>query len=63
MIEDTHGFLKQRQQNTVRLKKEAPDLVEGFNELMRHYYKGDALDKKQRELMAIACSIAQCCEP
>jgi alkylhydroperoxidase/carboxymuconolactone decarboxylase family protein YurZ len=63
MIEDVHDFLNKREQNTLRLKKETPNLFDGFNELVRHYYKSEALDKKQRELVAVACSIAQCCEP
>jgi len=63
MIENMKDFLNKRKANTERLRKEAPDLFDGFNELIRHYYKSDALDRKQRELIAVACSTAQCCEP
>jgi alkylhydroperoxidase/carboxymuconolactone decarboxylase family protein YurZ len=63
MIENVKDVLKKRKTNTERLRKEAPDIYEGFNELMKHYYKSGVLDRKQRELMAVACSTAQQCVP
>lgn len=63
MIDDVNEFLKKRKANEARLAKDAPDVQEGFKELIKHYYKSDALDRKQRELMAVACSVAQCCVP
>lgn len=32
-------ILKKRTENRARLEKEAPNLYNGFNELMKHYYK------------------------
>ena len=63
MIENVKDFLNKRKTNTQRLRKEAPDIFEGFNELIKHYYKSDVLNRKQRELMAVACSTAQQCVP
>jgi len=45
-----------------RLEKEAPELYNGFNELMKHYYKPGALARKYKELAAVALSVAMRCE-
>lgn len=37
-------ILKKRTENRARLEKEAPNLYNGFNELMKHYYKHGVLD-------------------
>jgi alkylhydroperoxidase/carboxymuconolactone decarboxylase family protein YurZ len=63
MIEDARGYLEKRKENTKRLREEAPEIFDGFNELINHYYKSDTLDRKQRELMAVACSTVQRCVP
>lgn len=39
-------ILKTRTKNRKRMEKEAPDLYDGFNELLKHYYKPGALDRK-----------------
>lgn len=36
-------ILKNRKKNRERLEKEAPDLFNGFNELMKSYYKEGAI--------------------
>jgi AhpD family alkylhydroperoxidase len=56
-------ILKKRAKNRVRLEKEAPNLYNGFNELMKHYYKPGALERKYKELMAVALSVATRCVP
>ncbi|MEW6685139.1 MAG: carboxymuconolactone decarboxylase family protein [Candidatus Edwardsbacteria bacterium] len=56
-------ILKKRKINRSRLEKEAPDLYNGFNELVKHYYKHGALDRKQKELMAVTASVATRCIP
>ena len=56
-------ILKKRIKNRERLEKEAPDLYNGFNELMKHYYKHGALDRKYKELMAVTASVATRCVP
>lgn len=57
------GILKKRASNRERLEKEAPDLYNGFNELMKHYYKHGVLERKYKELMAVAASVAKRCVP
>jgi len=56
-------ILKKRNEGKNRLKKEAPDLYNGFNELMKYYYKHGALDRKYKELMAVTASVATRCVP
>jgi len=56
-------ILKKRTDDRDRLKKEAPNLYNGFNELMKQYYKPSALDRKYKELMAVAASVATRCIP
>ena len=56
-------ILVKRRKNRDRLEKEAPDLFNGFNELMNHYYKKSALDLKQKELIAVGAAVATRCIP
>ncbi len=56
-------ILKRRAVDRERLEKEAPNLYNGFNELMRQYYKPSALDRKYKELMAVTASVATRCIP
>ena len=55
--------LKKRTGNRERLEKEAPNLYNGFNELMKHYYKHGVLERKYKELMAVTASVATRCVP
>jgi len=55
-------ILKNRANNIKRLEKEAPELFNGF-ELLKHYYKPGALDRKTKELMAVAAAVATRCVP
>ena len=56
-------ILKKRTENGERLEKEAPNLYNGFNELMKHYYKHGVLERKYKELMAVAAAVATRCVP
>jgi AhpD family alkylhydroperoxidase len=62
-MENLEEILVRRKKNRDRLEKEAPDLFNGFNELMRHYYKESALDLKQKELIAVGAAVATRCIP
>jgi AhpD family alkylhydroperoxidase len=57
------GILVNRKKNRDRLEKEAPDLFNGFNELMKHYYKESALELKHKELIAVGAAVATKCIP
>ena len=56
-------ILKKRTNNRKRLEQEAPDLFNGFDELLKHYYKHGVLDRKYKELIAVATSVATRCVP
>lgn len=62
-MDTAKSILKARNENRSRLQKEAPDLFQGFNDLMKCYYKHGSLDRKQKELMAVTASIATRCIP
>ena len=56
-------MVKKRAEKMQRLKEAAPNLSDGFNELMKYYYKQDGMERKWKELMAVACSVASRCAP
>jgi AhpD family alkylhydroperoxidase len=56
-------ILIKRKKNRDRLEKEAPNLFNGFNELMKNYYKDSALDQKYKELIAVGIAVATRCIP
>jgi AhpD family alkylhydroperoxidase len=56
-------ILIKRKKDRDRLEKEAPNLFNGFNELMKNYYKNSALDQKYKELIAVGAAIATRCIP
>ena len=56
-------ILRNRTADRERLEKEAPNLYQGFNELMKHFYKPSALERKYKELMAVTASVATRCVP
>ena len=60
---DVDGILRKRAANRERLEREAPDLYQGFNELLKRYYKPGALERKHKELMAVTASVATRCIP
>ncbi len=56
-------ILEKRTSNRARLEREAPNLHAGFNDLMTAYCKPSALERKHKELCAVAASVATCCIP
>jgi pyruvate dehydrogenase E2 component (dihydrolipoamide acetyltransferase) len=56
-------ILIKRKKNRDRLEKEAPNLFNGYNELMKNYYKDSALDQKYKELIAVGAAVATRCIP
>ncbi|OPY06611.1 MAG: Carboxymuconolactone decarboxylase family protein [Syntrophaceae bacterium PtaB.Bin095] len=56
-------ILKKRAANRKRLEKEAPSLYNGFNDLLKQYYKPGVLDRKYKELMAVTAAVATRCVP
>ena len=62
-MRNAKDILKHRLVNRKKLEEEAPNLFHGFNELMKYYYKPGALDRKYKELIAVALSVATRCIP
>jgi AhpD family alkylhydroperoxidase len=60
---DVGDIPDKRARNRERLQEQAPDLYEGFNELLKRSYKHGALDRKYKELMAVTASVATRCIP
>lgn len=52
-----------RKKNRDRLEKEAPNLFNGFNGLMKNVYSDSALDTKYKELIAVGAAVATRCIP
>ncbi|MDR7865698.1 MAG: carboxymuconolactone decarboxylase family protein [Sporomusaceae bacterium] len=62
-MKELEQILATRKANRDRLESEAPDLYNGFNELMKYYYKPGALTRRDKELMAVTASVATRCIP
>ena len=56
-------ILKKRNENRNRMLREAPDLYNGFNELVKRCYHHGGMERKYKELMAVASSVATRCVP
>ena len=56
-------LLNKRAKNRERLQREAPNLYESFDEMLKRVYLPGAVDAKHKELMAVACSVATRCMP
>lgn len=56
-------ILTKRVANRKRLEEEAPNLYQGFNELMKRYYGPGTLERKYKELMAVTAAVATRCVP
>ena len=62
-METARDLLGKREAYMKRLEKEAPNLVHGFREFITDCFKPGALDRKQKELMAVAATVAVRCIP
>ena len=62
-METARDLLGKREVNMKRLETEAPHLVHGFKEFITDCFRPGALDRKQKELMAVAATIAVRCIP
>ena len=56
-------IIEERIASTARLEKEAPTLRAGFGGMIAAYYAEGALTPREKELAAIACSVAAASVP
>ena len=57
------SILENKEINEKRLEKEAPDLYNGFMDMVGHYYKEGALSIKNKWLMSVTAAISTKCAP
>ena len=62
-MDTARDILGKRETNMKRLEKEAPHLSHGFREFITDCFRPGALDRKQKELMAVAATVAVRCIP
>lgn len=62
-MDNARDLLGKRESNTKRLEKEAPNLCHGFREFITDCFRPGVLDRKQKELMAVAATVAVRCIP
>ena len=62
-MDTARDLLGKREAYMKRLEKEAPNLCHGFREFITDCFKPGALDRKQKELMAVAATVAVRCIP
>lgn len=57
------GLTQSVSASLARLRSSTPDVMKGFNELGRAATANGVLDRKTKELIALALSVAARCEP
>jgi len=62
-VNNLNELLEKRKEMNGKLLTAAPNLYNGFGELMKEYYKPSALDIKYKELIAVGLSIGVRCIP
>ena len=62
-METVKQIISRRKVNAERLENVAPNLFNGFNEMMKYYYKPGSLSRREKELMALTVSVAVRCVP
>ena len=63
MVEDWLNLIKNMNGATRDLRNAAPDLMKTFSEMAVAAHRGEALDGKTKELVALAISVATRCAP
>lgn len=56
------GLTQQVSQNLATLRADIPDVMKGFNDMARAATRDGALDKKTKELIALALGVAARCD-
>jgi len=61
-MQDYNRLFNEILENLGKFSKETPEQMKGFHKFLEAVEKGGALDVKQKELIAIACSVVAHCE-
>ena len=63
MPDETQTFLEKFKGDIDKMRQAAPDMLKGFGGLFLNVMKDGALQRKQKELVAVGIALAQRCEP
>ncbi len=63
MMQDWPELIEAMNEGVKNLRQGAPDVMQGFSALAQGAMGGTALDKKTKELIALAISVALRCQP
>ncbi len=63
MMQDWPELIEAMNEGVKNLRQGAPDVMQGFSALAQGALGGTALDKKTKELIALAISVAVRCQP
>ena len=63
MVESYANLIAAVSANSAKLRKDIPEVMQGFNAMAQSASKAGALDAKTKELIAMALSVAARCDP
>ena len=63
MVESYKDLIAAVSANSAKLRKDIPDVMQGFGAMAQSASKAGALDEKTKELIAMALSVAARCDP
>ena len=63
MVENYTNLIAAVSANSAKLRKDIPEVMQGFNAMAQAASKAGALDAKTKELIAMALSVAARCDP
>lgn len=63
MVENYKDLIAAISANTAKMRKDIPDVMQGFGAMAQAACKAGALDEKTKELIALALSVGGRCDP
>ena len=63
MVENYKDLIAAISTNTAKMRKDIPDVMQGFGAMAQAAGKAGALDEKTKELIAMALSVGGRCDP
>ena len=63
MVENYKDLIASISANTAKMRKDIPDVMQGFGAMAQAATKSGVLDEKTKELIALALSVGSRCDP
>ena len=63
MVENYKDLIASISANTAKMRKDIPDVMQGFGAMAQAATKDGVLDEKTKELIALALSVGSRCDP